>query len=191
MNRAIARAGLHTALVTIIAAGLCLPAAAGTLYRWVDARGVVNYSSEPPPAGAPAQAVTQHAMTSYDATAALAAAERQNRELQVRLDRLQREVDELKARNTQVAAAPAAQPVTPQRVTAANPCDSDPRINCSRGSNPEFDYPPGTVERTVGIPVYIVPQRPQVPITPGTVTPRNTHRSSASNGSGLSVNLRF
>lgn len=171
-----------------VAACLCLPAAAGTLYRWVDARGVVNYSSEPPPSGSNVQAVTQRSMTSYDASAALAAAERQNRELQARLDRLQKEVDELKQVLAAAPTAPSAtylpvQPASPQRVAAA--CANDPRTNCSRGLAPEFDYPQVVFVRA---PIYIVPV---VPIVPATLPRTRHHSTSASGAAGLNVRFRL
>lgn len=177
-----------------------LPAAAQTaLYRWVDARGVVNYSSEPPPAGARVQAVTQQPVTNYDAGAALAATERQNRELQARLDRLQREVDELRSRqNTPVAAqtyapAPAPAPAPATQKTAASACADDPRNNCNRGLAPEFEYPyQGVVVRTV--PVYVLPPTPvharPHPHQHQQVSP-HPHRGFQGNRSGLSLNIRY
>jgi hypothetical protein len=190
-------------MAVLTAAGLAQPAAAGTLYRWVDARGVVNYSSEPPPADAKAQAVTQQVTSSYDADAALSAAERQNRELQARLDRMQREVNELKTRAATPtvvyapAPAPQAAPVSPQRA-AANPnaCAEDPRNNCSRGIAPEFEYPQsGVVVRTV--PVFV--PVPVVPVSPTTqpYQHRSPSQSTGQNGgfngnrNGLSLSIRY
>lgn len=184
-------------LALTLALGLSLQASAGTLYRWVDARGVVNYSSEPPPAGVKAQAVTPQAASSYDADAALAAAERQNREMQARLDRMQREVDELKARaatpTVVYAPAPAAPATpTPAQKTAAAACAEDPRNNCSRGIAPEFEYPnSGVVVRTV--PVFIpVPVSPRQPSTQPHPHSRPSQNSGFSgNRSGLSLNIRY
>ena len=210
MNAGLARTSLRAAIAAALAACLSLPAAADTLYRWVDARGVVNYSSEPPPAGADSKTVTQHAMTSYDATAALAAAERQNRELRTRLDKLQREVDELKSRSVAATYQPVYQPApVPQYVSASattNAAACDPRTNCNRGLAPEFGYPvTGVIVRTV--PVYIVPVvpvypgKPLLPVTPvqpiaPVVTPhKHPHNTTAGtpwpNTSGLSVRISY
>lgn len=41
--------------VALLALLACQAAAAGTLYKWVDASGRVTYSSSPPPAGAAAE----------------------------------------------------------------------------------------------------------------------------------------
>jgi hypothetical protein len=191
----------YAGLALTLALGLSLQASAGTLYRWVDARGVVNYSSEPPPAGAKVQAVTEQPVSSYDTSAALAATERQNRELQARLDRMQREVDELKARaatpTVVYAPAPAAQPAAQKTAVAA--CADDPRNNCSRGIAPEFEYPnSGVVVRTVPVFVPVYPSRPGLPVTtPGTPRPPHHHSSPPQNGSfggnrsGLSLSIRY
>ena len=161
---------LHALLATALIAALALPAAAGTLYRWVDEKGTVNYSSEPPPAakGVKVQTLTPPPVPSYDGAAALAATERQNRELQARLDRLQREVEELKQARA-VASAPALQPPVPQQV-ASNPCEFDSRSNCSRGQSFELDYLPVFRPWVVVVtrprplpPFYVVP-----PVPPGT-----------------------
>jgi hypothetical protein len=182
---------LRCLLLSLLLAGTSLPAAAGTLYRWVDDKGVVNYSSEPPSAGAKAAAVTQQVTSSYDSDAALAAAERQNRELRARLDRMQREVDELKTRSAApvVAYAPApAAAAAPQKI-ASNACADDPRNNCSRGLAPEFEYPPGSVVvRTV--PVYVLPVTPR-PHHHSTPAPTSTQGGFGGNRSGLSLNIRY
>ncbi|MCX7153741.1 MAG: DUF4124 domain-containing protein [Proteobacteria bacterium] len=158
---------LPALLATALISALALPTAAGTLYRWVDEKGTVNYSSEPPPGtGVKVQTLTPPPVPSYDGAAALAAIEKQNRELQARLDRLQREVEELKQ-----ARAVAAAPALPQQVASApaDPCANDPRSNCSRGYGTEYDYLP-VYYRTVVVgarprplpPFYVV-----TPVVPG------------------------
>lgn len=165
MNRPPMRLCVETLLATVLTACLSLPAAAATLYRWVDEKGTVNYSSEAPSSGGGVQTVTQHSMAGYDGAAALAASERQNRELQARLDRLQREVEELKQAQS-APPPPVAAQAMPQAVpvqTTANPCSGDPRSNCSRGYSPEYDYvqviyPPVVVVRPRPLPpFYVVP----------------------------------
>ncbi len=159
---------LPALLATALISALALPAAAGTLYRWVDEKGTVNYSSEPPTGtGVKVQTLTPPPVPSYDGAAALAATEKQNRELQARLDRLQREVEELKQ-----ARAVAAAPALPQQVAnvPADPCANDPRSNCSRGYGTEYDYLPVYYYPTVVVgarprplpPFYVV-----TPVVPG------------------------
>jgi hypothetical protein len=195
---------LPALLVTALISALALPAAAGTLYRWVDEKGTVNYSSEPPPPakGVKVQTLTPPPLPGYDGAAALAATERQNRELRARLDRLQREVEELKQVRA-VASVPAPQPPAPQQV-AGNPCEADPRSNCSRGQSPEYDYLPVYYPRVVvGArprplpPFYVVP--PVVPDTPVTlpsnppIRHKDHHQSTqpaATPTQGLQVNYR-
>jgi len=163
---------LPALLATALISALALPAAAGTLYRWVDEKGTVNYSSEPPPGtGVKVQTLTPPPVPSYDGAAALAAIEKQNRELQARLDRLQREVEELKQAR-QTAVAPAPPPQAPQQVAnvPADPCANDPRSNCSRSYGTGYDYLPVYYYPTVVVgarprplpPFYVV-----TPVVPG------------------------
>lgn len=194
-----------TILATLISA-LALPAVAGTLYRWVDEKGTVNYSSDPPPPakGVKVQTLTQQPLPGYDGAAALAASERQNRELQARLDRLQREVEELKQTRVVVVVPPQvpAQAV-PQQQAATNPCADDPRSNCSRGQSSEFDYLPvfrpwvvvGARPRPLP-PFHVVPPGgPGKPVTlPSTLPASHKHHHSSkpapAPAPGLHVHLR-
>jgi hypothetical protein len=99
---------LLLSLAALAAAPLAAPAA---LYKWVDDRGVVNYGDTPPPG---AKQVTQldESASTLSVVPGIPKEELdrlRERETQARVERLERELDELRAR------AAAAAPVEPTR----------------------------------------------------------------------------
>jgi hypothetical protein len=89
------------------------PAAHAALYKWVDENGVVNYGDTPPP-GARRLTQLDESASTLSVVPAIPREELdrlRERETQARVERLEREVDELRARAT--APAPAADPAQP------------------------------------------------------------------------------
>jgi hypothetical protein len=83
-------------------------AAEAELYRWVDDRGVVNYSNiRPEGVKKVAQLEKDSRVTTVPGVSADEAARLRQRELEARIERLERELDEARARS---AVAPAAYP---------------------------------------------------------------------------------
>ena len=88
------------------------PGALAQLYKWVDENGVVNYGDKPPK-NKPAQAIDQGAgSVSVVPGPPPDEIERQRaRDAERRVQRLEREVDELRARQATREVAPAPEPV--------------------------------------------------------------------------------
>jgi hypothetical protein len=81
------------AIILGLTAVLCMPAAAtADIYRWKDANGVINFSNQPPPAGA--TVIEKIEESPYDAEADRQRIEEERR---LRLERQKLEVEERKA----------------------------------------------------------------------------------------------
>jgi hypothetical protein len=150
---------LLIALVAILAAA---PASA-QVYKWVDERGVTNYSSQPPTDAAKKVAIVEEKISVYTPDKALmqaieAARQGSNRALSERVASLERQLEaERRARQyASAAAAPA----------AYDPCLGGRAIDCSGVYSGYYPYGPAVV---------IVPfrHRPgrivQTRLTPGTI----------------------
>jgi hypothetical protein len=102
---------MHPAAPIVCALAFLAPLAAeAELYRWVDDRGVVNYSNiRPEGVQKVAQLAPDSRVTTIPGVSADEAARLRQRELEARIERLERELDEARARSA-VAVAPAAYP---------------------------------------------------------------------------------
>lgn len=101
---------LRPILAVVLATGLAVAplSAPAQLYRWVDAGGTVNYGDAPPPGARGVRAVGADS-GSLSVVPGIAPEERERlrqRDEQRRLERLEREVEELRARELARASAP-------------------------------------------------------------------------------------
>lgn len=101
----------HASIALLLGTALCAmaPAASAQMYRWVDENGVVNYGDRPPPARAKgARAVSENA-GSLSVVPGISKDEMQRlreRDEQQRIQQLERENEELRARDRARAAKP-------------------------------------------------------------------------------------
>lgn len=110
-------------LVALLAAAapVAAPAAAAETYRWVDARGVVNYGDKPPAGAQNVRRLDEDAgrVSTIPAVPREDLARQRERLLEARIERLERELDEQRARAATAAAAPVV--IVPAPVFAAGP----------------------------------------------------------------------
>lgn len=135
---------IGVALAALLAAG----GVHAQVYKWTDERGVVNYSSTPPPPGRSARIVNEESgrVSTIPADPAAAAGAPGDRALRDRVGRLEQDL----ARERQAAAAgDAAAAEAYQRWLAQ--CRADRRTDCD-SPNPSYHdpgygyvYPPGVV----------------------------------------------
>src|SRR5688572_17488694 len=103
------------------------PTAAGEMYKWVDERGVVNYSNEPPPKtkGATAPTIVEDRVSVYTPEKAVTEAIQREKDGRGRpAASVQREPEP--ARNARAAPPPPPQPVY-------DPCANPNDRNCQGG----------------------------------------------------------
>jgi hypothetical protein len=158
---------LHAPIRLLIAlvAILAVAPASAQVYKWVDERGVTNYSNQPPadPTAANKVAIVEDKISVYTPDKALmqaveAARQRSNQGLSERVASLERQL-EAERRARQYASAAEVQ-------TAYDPCLGGRAIDCSGIYNGYYPYRPAVV---------IVPfrYRPrsivQTQLTPGTI----------------------
>jgi len=110
MRSTLSRSSLvRSALLAAALVCVAAPAAAdGALYKWVDQRGVVNYGDKPPPG---AKHVTQidESKTNVSVVPGLdkeTLDDMNERAMRARIERLERELQELRERESHKAAAP-------------------------------------------------------------------------------------
>lgn len=158
----------------LLAATLALPTLAGaeTVFKWVDANGVTNYTTTPPPAGVhkvsavnASPAINTLTAPSPGTEEALYWRERRQRELanDISAERSRRENDELRQQLARQKLASAydedqRRRAEDQRIQAAfDQCMLERRIDCTYGN----DYGSG-----YGVPVVVASRRPfNVPAT--------------------------
>ena len=97
---------MKRALALLAAAALPLAAPAAT-YRWVDDNGRVNYGDAPPPAARQVRQLDEAAgrVSTIEAVPAEQLQRERERALQARVDRLERELDDLRRAPAVVPAA--------------------------------------------------------------------------------------
>jgi hypothetical protein len=131
-------------LAAVIAAGM----AHAQVYKWTDERGVVNYSSTPPPAGRSARRVDEDRgrVSTIPTEPGAAAAAKGDRALRERVDRLEQDV----ASQRQSAAATEAASAESWRRWLEQ-CRADRRTDCDDPNPAYYDpgygyvHPPGVV----------------------------------------------
>jgi hypothetical protein len=133
---------VKSVILFALLAGLAMSATAKPVYKWVDENGVVNYSSELPPAGSRSKLVASanSNVSSYDPVqAGLDASAQQHHNtdyLRSQNDRLQRELDDSRyARQRSADAAEAA------RKRRMEECQRQRRVDCDSYYD-DYAYPP-------------------------------------------------
>jgi hypothetical protein len=151
-------------LIALLAILASAPASA-QVYKWVDERGVTNYSNQPPtdPKAANKVAIVEEKISVYTPDKALmqaveAARQRSNQGLSERVASLERQLEaERRARQYASAAEPQA---------AYDPCQGERAIDCSGFYSGYYPYGPAYVIAAYRhLPRNIVHTR----LTPGTV----------------------
>lgn len=144
---------------TLLAIALALPAAAGaqTIFKWVDANGVTNYTTSPPPSTVKVAALNASPTTNLVASApsagvdeALYWRERRQRELaeDISRDRARRDDDLQRQQLASQAAAADEQAVkndTARLQAAYSQCINDHRTDCVYGMDNSGGYGGGAV----------------------------------------------
>jgi hypothetical protein len=137
---------LQSAVLLILLACTALPVASKPVYKWVDEHGVVNYTTEPPPASlkVKAVAIVSAKISSFDpVVAGLDANSQQRRNLEYlrnRADQLQNELAGLRyARQAQVNAAEDA------RRRRLEECQRQRRVDCDTNYYDDGAYGPRVV----------------------------------------------
>jgi hypothetical protein len=161
------KSALQAATLFTLLACTALPAASKPVYKWLDERGVVNYTTEPPPAAAHARAVATVAskISSFDPVVAGLDAnsqQRRNREyLRDRADQLQNELTSL--RYARQARANAAEDAKRRRLEE---CQRQRRVDCDAYYDEGFGPRTVIVARPVVITRFVpvrVPTPARVP----------------------------
>jgi hypothetical protein len=149
-------------LIALLAILASAPASA-QVYKWVDERGVTNYSSQPPTDAAKKVAIVEDKISVYTPDKALmraieAARPRSNQGLSERVASLERQLEaERRARQYASAAEPQA---------AYDPCQGGREIDCGGFYSGYYPYGPAYVIAAYRhLPRNIVQTR----LTPGTV----------------------
>jgi hypothetical protein len=134
---------VKSAILFALLAGLAMSAAAAPVYKWVDEKGVVNYSTELPPAGSRSKLVASANSNTriYDPIqASLDASAQQRRNADFvrneNEDRLQRELDELRYRLQ--LSADSAEAARKRRLEE---CQRQRRVDCDSRYD-DYAYPP-------------------------------------------------
>ena len=137
-------------LIHLIAIGVMLvsgSAGAAELYKWVDERGVTNYSSDPPPKGRTAKPIAEDLVSVYTPEAAVTQA-----------------IEAERHRRTAPPPAPAAQVTLPPPVSAPGGVIAPPVARavpydpCLTGNDPNC-YAPTIYDSS---PVFVGRQRPPI-----------------------------
>ena len=134
---------LQAAILFTLLASIAMPVVSKPVYKWLDERGVVNYTTEPPPITGNAKPIVTVAskINSFDPVVAgldASSQQRRNREyLRHRVDQLQNELMSLRsARQGQIDAAEEA------RRRRMEECQRQRRVDCDtyfdNGFGPRF-----------------------------------------------------